>query len=474
MRYLQSVAAKWNLYRYARFNSAVDEAAWNDVEKKWKVTVKVEGGKDAEYTPQYTITTDYLVSGMGQLNEPSYPSIPGLDSFEGKVIHSARWDWSYPLEGKRIGIIGNGATAAQAVPELAKVAESLVVFQRTPNWVVPRMDKTITPFRQRLYRLVPAVRQLYRAALMDVRESLHESISRPGSETSILTEKAHEALMKAQLPNRPDLWDKLTPNYPTGCKRVIISDDFFPALGLPSVSLETNGIEEITPKGVKVKGEQEHEFDLIVLATGFRTVDFMHPIKITGRNGRSISDIWKAHPSALYGVGVEDLPNFGMLYGPNTNLGHNSIILMIEMQSRYITTMINTVLTIRTTGKTLALTPKTKRVREFNEQIQEILGKSSFADPRCNSWYKTKDNVVTNNWWGTVVDYQKTLRLIDWNDYDAEGSGAGIMSEKKNLDIGRVVEESRIGLGTLGAVTGTAILAVGAFLYRRKLAARFL
>jgi cation diffusion facilitator CzcD-associated flavoprotein CzcO len=474
LEYLQGVAAKWNLYRYARFNSAVEAATWDDEEKKWKVSVKVTGGKDAEYTPVYTISADYLVSGMGQLNEPSYPSIPGLDSFERKVIHSARWDWSYPMEGKRIGIIGNGATAAQAIPELAKVAKSLVVFQRTPNWVVPRMDKDISPFWQFLYSFVPPVRKLYRAALMDFREGLHESISKPGSKTSLLAEQAHEALMKAQLPNRPDLWEKLTPDYPTGCKRVIISDDIFPALGLPSVTLETNPIEAITPKGVKVKGDKEHEFDLIVLATGFRTVDFMYPVKITGRNGRSISDIWKSHPRALYGVGVEDLPNFGMLYGPNTNLGHNSIILMIETQSRYITTMINTVLTVRATGKTLALTPKTKRVREFNDQIQEILGKTSFADPRCSSWYKTKDNVVTNNWWGTVVDYQKTLRLMDWNDYDAEGSGAEIIGEKKNIDIGRIVEESRIGLGTLGAFTGTAILAAGAFVYRRRLTKRLL
>jgi cation diffusion facilitator CzcD-associated flavoprotein CzcO len=470
---LRSVAAKWNLYRYARFGSAVDGATWDEEEKNWKVSVKVTGGKDAEYAPAYTITADYLVSGMGQLNEPNYPNIPGLDSFEGKVIHSARWDWTYPLEGKRIGIIGNGATAAQAIPELAKVAESLVIFQRTPNWIVPRMDREISPFRQKLYGLVPPVRHLYRAALMDVRESLHESISKPGSETSILAEQAHKMLMKAQLPNRPDLWEKLTPNYPTGCKRVIISDDIFPALGLPNVTLETNAIEAVTPKGVKVKG-QEHEFDLIVLATGFRTVDFMYPIEIIGRNGRSICDIWKSHPSALYGVGVEDLPNFGMLYGPNTNLGHNSIILMVEMQSRYITTMINTVLTARQSGKALSLTPRTKRVREFNTQIQAILGKTSFADPRCNSWYKTKDNVVTNNWWGTVVDYQKTLHLIDWSDYDVEGLGAELVQQDKKTNIGRVVEETRISVAALGAVTGTAVLAVGAFVFRRRLIKRFL
>jgi cation diffusion facilitator CzcD-associated flavoprotein CzcO len=467
------VAAKWNLYRYARFNTAVEKAIWHDEEKRWKVSIKVLGGKDSEYSSGYTITSDYLVSGMGQLNEPNYPNIPGLDSFEGKVMHSARWDWTYSLEGKRIGIIGNGATAAQAIPELVKVAESLVVFQRTPNWVVPRMDRAITPFRQNLYSAVPPVRQLYRAALMDFRESLHESISKPGSQTAMLTEQAHKMLMEAQLPNRPDLWEKLTPNYPTGCKRVIISDDIFPALGLPNVTLETNSIEEITPKGVKAKDKEEYEFDLIVLATGFRTVDFMYPLRITGRNGRSISDIWNGHARALYGVAVEDLPNFGMLYGPNTNLGHNSIILMIEMQSRYITTMINTVLNVRKSGKSFALTPKTKRVKEFNERIQNILSKTSFADPRCNSWYKTKDGVVTNNWWGTVVEYQKTLSLIDWNDYDSEGTGQGLVPAK-NTYIGRVVEESRFSMATAGAMVGIVALAAGTLFFRRRLTEKLL
>lgn len=473
MDYLRSVAAKWNLYRYARFNTAVEGATWDDEEKRWKVSIKVLGGKDSEYNSSYTMTSDYLVSGMGQLNEPHYPNILGLDSFGGKVIHSARWDWTYNLEGKRIGIIGNGATAAQAIPELAELAESLVVFQRTPNWVVPRMDRAITPLRQKLYNVIPPVRQLYRAALMDFRESLHESISKPGSESAILTERAHKMLMETQLPNRPDLWEKLTPKYPTGCKRVIISDDIFPALGLPNVTLETNAIEAVTPKGIMIKDEKEYEFDLIILATGFRTVDFMYPLQVIGRKGRSLSDIWKSHARALYGVTVEDLPNFGMLYGPNTNLGHNSIILMIEMQSRYITTMINTVLNVRKSGKALALTPKTKRVKEFNDQIQGILAKTSFADPRCNSWYKTKDGVVTNNWWGTVVEYQKTLSIVDWNDYDSEGTAEGLVPTK-NTYIGRVVEETRFSMTTAIAILGAASLAAGALFFRRRLKEKLL
>lgn len=446
----------------------MEGAVWDDEENKWKVSIQVLGGKDSEYGSRYVITSDYLVSGMGQLNEPSYPNIPGLETFRGKLIHSARWDWTYRLEGKRIGIIGNGATAVQAVPELAKVSESLVVFQRTPNWVVPRMDRAISPLWRKFYKAVPLTRQLYRAALMDYAESIHKSISKPGSDTALLMEQAHKMLLEAQLPNRPELWEKLTPKYPTGCKRIIISDDIFPALGRSNVTLETNAIETITPKGIKVRGKDEYEFDLIVLATGFRTVDFMYPLQIIGRNGRSLSEIWDGHARALYGVTVEDLPNFGMLYGPNTNLGHNSIILMIEVQSRYITRMINTVLTARERGATVALIPRTRKVKEFNDEIQDILGKTSFADPRCNSWYKTENGTVTNNWWGTAVDYQKTLSVIDWDDYEREGSGAELVPMGK-IYIGRVMEETRISLAKVAAITGAILLATGALTFRKAL-----
>ena len=280
------------------------------------------GRKDSEFIQAYTITTDFLVSGVGQLNYPRYPDIEGLEEFKGKIMHSARWDWTYDLAGKRIGIIGNGATAAQIIPEVVKVAKHVTVYQRTPSWVVFRQDAVVSSLWQAIYRWVPPVRWQKRAILMAIRESFHDTVTKQESEMTTLAKTMHEtALMKA-FPDDPEMRKKLTPDYSPGCKRIILSDDFFPALAKPNCRLETRHISKITETGIEVEGGDGEEFDLIVLATGFKTVDFMHPIKMYGTNGRALSDVWKDGPRALYGIVVEDMPNFGMLYGPNTNLGY--------------------------------------------------------------------------------------------------------------------------------------------------------
>jgi cation diffusion facilitator CzcD-associated flavoprotein CzcO len=241
---------------------------------------------------------------------------------------------------------------------------------------------------------------------MDFREWTYGFVQGGQTETSEMFRQASEELMKRQIPNRPDLWEKLTPKYDLGCKRILISDDFFPVFTRDNVKLETRSIDKISEKGIVAEGEEE-EFDLIVMATGFATVEFMHPIDIRGKNGRSIRDIWKAGGEALYGVTVEDLPNFGMLYGPNTNLGHNSIILMIEAQSRYINALMAKVLEARLNGGQLVIEPKKEAVSDFNTKMQDKLKTTSFADERCGSWYKRKDNgKITQNWWSTVVEYQ--------------------------------------------------------------------
>lgn len=406
------VATKYELYRYIRFNTAVESAKWDGSAKKWKTTVSVQGAKDAEFGSTYTITSDFLVSAVGQLNVPRLPDIPGLDDFSGKLMHSARWDWSYDLPGKKVAIIGNGATAAQIIPEIAKEVDHLTVHQRTPNWVVPRLDAPIAPWKRNLYKYVPVVRWRKRADMMDFRESVYDAIFNNSSATAQSFEELSKEHMHTQLPNRPDLWKKLQPNYSIGCKRIILSDDYFPVFQRDNVRLETGRIDRITTNGIVTEGKEE-DYDLIILATGFRTLEFMHPIDITGTAGRSLADIWAEGGQALYGVTVESLPNFGMLYGPNTNLGHNSIILMIEAQSKYINGLIQEVLTARSHGQNLVITPKSSRVKEFNDEIQSELQKSSFADPNCNSWYKMKENgKITNNWSRTVVEYQKVCHWM--------------------------------------------------------------
>ncbi|MCJ1304539.1 hypothetical protein MMC08_007352 [Hypocenomyce scalaris] len=455
------------LNQYTRFNTSVDQATWDDAEKKWKVDVQVSNGKDSEYASAYTISCDHLLSAVGQLNVPQYPAIAGLDSFTGKKMHSARWDWSYDLKDKRVALIGNGATAAQIAPEIAKVAKSLTIFQRTPNWIIPRLDAPISDFRRALYRYVPPIRHRYRAGMMDYRETFYAGVADPNSDFEKLLESMSQDMMKQQLKDKPELWPKLTPNYPTGCKRVIISDDFYPIFNLPNVTLSTTPITSITPTGIQT-ADESHDVDLIILATGFRTVEFMYPIRIFGQNGQSIEEIWKGGAKAFYGVTVPGLPNFGMLYGPNTNLGHNSIILMIEAQSRYLNQLIRVVLDARKRGQSLSLTPKPARVDAYNAELQSVLRTSTFAHPNCQSWYKTAEGLVTNNWSGTVVAYQNLLSRIDWTDYDVDGSGSGLVSAKPPTNIGRVVEEGQTSLVSLLLQSTAVVGAVAAALLWRN------
>ncbi|KAJ5637486.1 hypothetical protein N7490_007365 [Penicillium lividum] len=465
--YLVGVAEKYSLYKHIRFNSTVKEARWNDTESKWETSVKQTGQKDSEFSDSYIINSDFLISAVGQLNAPQEPNIPGLKDFHGKMMHSARWDWTYDLKNKRIAIIGNGATAAQIIPEIAPEASHLTVFQRTPNWVIPRGDAPVSAFQQALLTYIPPLRWRKRSLQMDYRESFHDAVFDKDSSFAQMMRDWSGGMLKAQLANKPELWDKLTPNYAPGCKRVIISDDYYPALARDNVSLETRKITRITGKGIQVNDCGEQEYDLILLATGFRTVEFMYPIQMYGANGRSLEDIWKHGARAYRGVTVEDLPNFGMFYGPNTNLGHNSIILMIEAQSRYLNSLVGEVMRAKQQGQKLSLKPTPEAVKEFNDRIQEVLRDSSFADPNCNSWYKRADGVITNNWSGTVVEYQEELSQVQWQDYIAGGSGKSLIAKKRPTYLGRVKEESfftstSLLLGTIGT-----LVAVGGYFAAR-------
>ena len=292
------------------------------------------------------------------------------------------------------------------------------------------MDQNVSELKKSMLRNVPFLLRRMRADIMDGRESYFQAIIQRHSTESAELTKMCEGYMKTQLADRPDLWSKLTPNYPPGCKRLLLSDDYYQALRLPNVKLETRRIRGITRGAIHVsvhgRGEAEDclDVDLIVYATGFRTKEFLYPMKVYGLQNRSTDDIWKGGARALYGVSVESLPNFAMAYGPNTNLGHNSIILMIEAQARFMVTLIEAVIKARQQGQTLSITPKAARVQNWNKKLQKELVTSSFADPRCTSWYKTADGLITNNWSGTVIEYQKLLSKIDWSDFELEGTAA--------------------------------------------------
>lgn len=232
-------------------------------------------------------------------------------------MHSARWDWDYDLHDKKIGIIGNGATAAQIIPEVAKICKSLTVFQRTPNWVIPRGDRPISGIKRGVFRYVPWARRRYRAAMMDFRESFFDVVVDKESPLHDFAMAASREQLEAQLPGEKyaKLREQLTPHYAVGCKRVLMTDEFFPTFTRENVELECSPIQSITENGVVVEGGKEHEFDLLILATGFKTTQFMYPIKIYGSSGKHIDDIWASGASAYLGMTVPSMPNFAMLYG---------------------------------------------------------------------------------------------------------------------------------------------------------------
>ncbi|EPE24814.1 FAD/NAD(P)-binding protein [Glarea lozoyensis ATCC 20868] len=468
--YLISVAHKYQLYKHIRFSTSVEEVRWDAPSNTWKTKITRLGAKDAEFGEHYTITSNFLVSGVGQLNVPKYPDIQGVDSFKGKSMHSARWDWDYDLRGKRIGIIGNGATAAQIIPEVAKVCERLTVFQRTPNWVIPRDDRPISSTQQAIYKYVPFVRRRYRAALMDFREAFFDVVFDSESEIHQMFKGAAVQHMETQLPGEKykDMREKLMPKYDMGCKRVIITDDYFPTFTRENVVLETSAIKRITEKGVEVEGEKEHEFDLLIYATGFKTTQFMYPIKIYGTNGKSLDEIWASGASAYLGMTIPSLPNFSMLYGPNTNLGHNSIILMIEAQAMYINALITKIKTARDSGHTLNISPKQSVVDAYNADVQRRLAQSAFADPNCNSWYKNEKGLITNNWSEAVIPYQKKTSEIRWEEFEVGGSAAGMVRGKGRERWGRVVEETQVSNAVvLMGLVSTAAAAVAAGVWVR-------
>lgn len=290
---------------------------------------------------------------------------------------------------------------------------------------------------------------------MDFRESFHSAVTQSDSPYAMLMRTLNQNLLREQLPDRPDLWEKLTPQYHPGCKRTVISDHYYPTLARKNVKLETARIERFTADGIKFAGrDSADKFDLIVLATGFDTFSFLSPIKITGENGRSLEEIWAEASHAYKGVTVPGLPNFGILYGPNTNLSHNSLILVIEAQTRYISVLIDKVLRARRNGQSLALSPSKESTMTYWHGVQLALQKTSFSDPNCNSWWKRDDGIITNNWAGTAVDYQHNLSTISWADYDMTGSAAGDVQKLREngvvTTIGRVREETRLSRTALG------------------------
>ncbi|MGI5288449.1 flavin-containing monooxygenase [Nonomuraea polychroma] len=387
--YLEHCADKYDVRRKIRFGTEVRRAVFHD--SQWRLTTASDAGDER------TETFDVMVMGVGQLNRPRLPDISGLPDFAGVSFHSARWNHDHDLAGKRVAVIGNGSSAAQFVPRIAEQVERLHVFQRTPNWVIPKPDATFGPLPRLAFRFVPGLQRAYREWIYRYAEATLYPALAQGWSAGLLKKRALRHL-RDQVSD-PDLRAKLTPDYPPGCKRVVIDSTFYPALTRDNVEVVTDKIVRIRPDGVETT-EGLREVDTIVYATGFLSTDFLAPMEIVGRGGRSLREQWAGGAEAYLGISVPNFPNMFLLYGPNTNLGHNSIVFMIECQVNHVMSCLPHV----TAHGPIEVRPAA--MAAWSRQLDAAMDRMVWGGS-CQSWYKTPEGRVTNNWPGPTTLYRR-------------------------------------------------------------------
>ncbi len=399
--YLNEAIDRLGLRTALRLGSRVERAVFDEDAGRWELTI-ADGSR---------LFARHVVAACGQLRNPKLPAIEGRDDFAGPAFHSARWPEGLDLRGRRVGVVGSGATAIQIVPAIAGRAGHVVMFQRTPNWILPRRDRAYGPLARWAFAHLPGWQRLYRAWIYWNFEIRWPTFAK-NSRLRPLMERRARRFMRTQLPERPDLWERLTPDYPMGCKRILISDDFYAALARPDVTLETRRIARIEPQGVRLADGTSVPLDILVFATGFRATDFVAPMEVAGRGGRRLADVWKDAPFAYNGIAVPGFPNFFLLYGPNTNLGHNSIIFMIEQQVAHIARLLDRA--ERRGARTIEA--RDGPTRAFREEMRTALRDSVWL-AGCASWYLTADGSSPTNWPHSTLSFAWRMRHPRYEDY---------------------------------------------------------
>ncbi|MET3551830.1 alpha/beta hydrolase fold domain-containing protein [Burkholderia sp. 567] len=398
--YLQHCARKYGLARHLRFGAEVERAQHDEARALWHVTL-------ADGT---TLSAAVLVSGTGQLSRPAMPDLPGIDTFRGRAFHSAHWDRDYPLAGKRVAVVGTGASAIQFVPAIAADVERLVVFQRSPAYVMPRPDRAYRAWEQALFRRLPWAMKLHRASIYVRYESRAIAFTRLHGLMDVAIGRPFRKLLARDVRD-PALRARLTPDYPIGCKRILLSSDYLAALDRDNVELVTQRIRRVTETGIETDDGVHHPVDAIVYGTGFAATAFLSPMRITGRDGLDLNDAWRRGAQAYLGLTVPGFPNFFMLYGPNTNLGHNSIVYMLESQIAHV---MRCVRAMRRNGAT-AIDVDPRRYRRFNAHVQQRLAGSVWSG--CKSWYVDASGHNSTNWPGFTLTYRWITRFTGLSAY---------------------------------------------------------
>jgi cation diffusion facilitator CzcD-associated flavoprotein CzcO len=398
LRYLRHCAEKYGVVPHLRFHHELLDAQWDEREQRWFVD-----------TSQGQYTARVLIAATGALSDPSIPDLPGLQSFTGRVFHSARWDHDYDLRGRRVAVVGTGASAIQFVPRIQPLVGELKLFQRTPAWIMPHPDRGLTALERRVYRSLPMLQLAMRAGIYWGRETFVIGFLRNRMSLATRIAKRH---LRAQVAD-PALRRRLTPRYTMGCKRILISDDFYPALQQPNVEVVSDGIREVREHSVVTTDGTERDVDAIIFGTGFQVTDMPVAARIRDAAGRGLAGVWQGSPQAYVGSAVAGFPNFFMMLGPNTGLGHTSQVFMIESQINYVAGALRH---MRTQGvATIEVRPEAQR--SYNDELQRRLQGTVWNSGGCRSWYLDRNGRNSTLWPGSTWTFRQRTRHFRPQDY---------------------------------------------------------
>ncbi|SDX41230.1 flavin-containing monooxygenase [Marinobacter mobilis] len=398
--YMEGCVRKYGLMSHIRFNKAVAEAHYDDATHQWSIITE-DGDR---------LTANVLITATGQLNQPRFPHIEGLDQFKGTRFHSARWDHNFDLTGKTVAVIGTGASAIQFVPEIQPRVKRLKLFQRSAAWVIPKPDRPFRPWEQKLFKTLPMHDRLYRSLIYWKNESRALAFTRFNR---LLEFMALQAKWEARKHVRNlEKRKALIPDYKIGCKRILISNDWYPAVDSDNVDLVTTGIARIEENAVVTVDGEHHDVDAIIFGTGFKATQFLSPMTITGRHGQNLNDAWSNGAEAYKGIAVSGFPNLFMLYGPNTNLAHNSIIYMLESQIHYVLECLKSLEDQHADAMDVKPEPQGVYVDGVHRRLE-----GSIWDSGCTSWYRDESGRNPVNWPGFTFTYRHLTRHVDPDAY---------------------------------------------------------
>ncbi|MCE2679677.1 MAG: NAD(P)/FAD-dependent oxidoreductase [Burkholderiales bacterium] len=398
--YIDNCVKEQGLANHIRYGVTVSDATFNDNSELWNVAC--ESGE--------MFTSQVLVSACGQLNRPAYPKLKGLERFKGQVFHSARWDHTFDLTGKRVAVIGTGASAIQFVPEIVDKVASLTLFQRTAAWVISKGDRPFNLAEKWAFKNLPLLDNAYRGLIYWKNEFRALGFTQFSKALEVFALEA-KYMAKRDIKD-PEKRKKAIPDYKIGCKRILISNEWYKALNKSNLDLVSTGISNISENAVHTTDGVEHEVDAIIFGTGFSSTEFLSPMKIHGRNGLDLNEAWKEGAHAYKGITVSGFPNFFMLYGPNTNLAHSSIIFMLECQVRYVMDAVKWL----KQSRARSIDVKPEALSAFDIRTQKKL-EGTVWQSGCKSWYITESGRNVSNWPGFTFTYRWLTRKVEKSDY---------------------------------------------------------